>query len=124
MTESTQEKTLFEQLGGQAAVDAAVDIFYQKVLADDHINHYFADVDMDAQRQKQKRFLAMAFGGPQYPAPSMRKAHAHLEGLDDSHFDAVGGHLAATLGELNVPQNLIDQVMAIAESTRDDVLNR
>jgi len=118
------EKSLFIDLGGQPAVDAAVDIFYGKVLADPHIAHYFEDVDMEGQRAKQKRFLAMAFGGPQYPAPSLRKAHAHLEGLDDSHFDAVAGHLAATLDELNVPANLKDQVMTIAASTRDDVLNR
>ncbi len=33
--------TLFEQLGGEGAVDAAVDIFYRKVLSDDRISHYF-----------------------------------------------------------------------------------
>jgi hemoglobin len=57
----------------------------------------------------------------------MRQAHEHLVkklGLDDSHFDAVMEDLTDTLLELNVPQNLIDQVAAIAESTRNDVLNR
>jgi hemoglobin len=56
----------------------------------------------------------------------MRNAHAHLleRGLNDRHFDAVAGHLQATLRELGVATGLIDQVMAIAESTRDDVLNR
>jgi truncated hemoglobin YjbI len=32
---------LFEQLDGQAAVEAAVDKFYDRVLADDRINHFF-----------------------------------------------------------------------------------
>lgn len=115
--------TLFERLGGQASVDAAVDIFYQKVMADPHIRHFFDKVDMPAQIQKQKRFLAMAFGGPQYPSAGLRKAHAHLK-LDDSHFDAVAGHLQSTLEELKVPADLIGEVMAIAASTKDDVLNR
>jgi len=44
--------------------------------------------------------------------------------VDDSHFDAVAGHLAATLGELNVADELIDEVMAIAGSTRGDVLGK
>ena len=55
----------------------------------------------------------------------MRAAHAHLveKGLNEEHFNAVAGHLHATLQELNAPQPLIDQVMTIAASTHDDVLN-
>ncbi len=46
------------------------------------------------------------------------------KGFDDSHFDAVAGHPQSTLQQLNVPSNLIDQVMTVAAGTRDDVLNR
>ncbi len=38
--------TLFEQLGGAPAVDMAVDRFYDKVLADERIRHFFTGVDM------------------------------------------------------------------------------
>lgn len=120
-------ETLFDQLGGEAAVNAAVDIFYRKVLADHRINRFFDNVDMEKQAAKQKAFLTMAFGGPHnYTGEDMRKGHAHLVklGLDDSHFDAVMEDLSATLVELNVPQELIAQVAAIAESTRNDVLGR
>jgi hemoglobin len=56
----------------------------------------------------------------------MRDAHARLVkmGLDDSHFDAVMENLTATLQELNVPENLIAQVAALAETTRSDVLGK
>jgi hemoglobin len=124
MTETT---TLYEQLGGEAAVNAAVDIFYRKVLSDYRINRFFDDVNMAQQAAKQKAFLTMAFGGPHnYTGEDMRKGHAHLVklGLDDSHFDAVMENLGATLAELNVPQELIAQVAAIGESTRNDVLGR
>ncbi|MGR8929923.1 MAG: group I truncated hemoglobin [Gammaproteobacteria bacterium] len=125
---SESNTTLYEQLGGEAAVSAAVEIFYRKVLADYRINRFFDNQNMDAQVAKQKSFLTMAFGGPNnYTGRDMREAHARLVknlGLDDSHFDAVMEHLTATLQELNVPQNLIEQVAAIAESTRGDVLNR
>ncbi len=122
MTES-----LYEQLGGEAAVNAAVDIFYRRVLNDYRINRFFDNVDMEQQAAKQKSFLTMAFGGPNnYTGSDMRQAHAKLvnKGLDDSHFDAVMEHLTGTLEELSVPQDLIDQVAAIAESTREDVLGR
>ncbi len=123
-----KEQTLFEKLGGKSAVEAAVDIFYGKVLADDRINHFFEGIDMDRQRAKQKIFLIYAFGGaPNYSGESMRKAHKRIveeKGLNDSHFDAVGENLQAALEELNVPADLIGEVMAIVASTRDDVLNR
>ena len=123
----TTNLTLFDQLGGVAAVDAAVDVFYRKVLADYRINRYFDNTDMEQQAAKQKAFLTMAFGGPNnYNGTDMRNAHARLVkmGLDNSHFNAVMEHLVGTLVELNVPQDLIDQVTAIAETTRNDVLGK
>lgn len=114
--------TLYEKIGGKEAVNAAVDIFYGKVLADESINHFFKNVDMERQSRHQKMFLTYAFGGlPNYPGKGMRKAHAHLD-LTEAHFSAVAGHLKATLEELNVPSDLQDEVMAVAASTHDDVL--
>jgi len=117
--------SLFDRIGGEGAVNAAVDIFYRKVLADDSIAHFFEDTDMDEQIAKQKSFLTMAFGGPnEYTGADMRKAHAPLveKGLNEAHFGAVAGHLQATLEELGVAEDLIGEVMAIAGSTHDDVL--
>ncbi len=119
--------SLYERLGGEVALTAAVDIFYRKVLADGSISHFFEDTDMDEQRAKQKSFLSMAFGGPNgYDGKDLRKAHAPLveKGLNDSHFDAVAKHLDATLRELGVADDLIGEVISIAASTRDDVLNK
>ena len=119
--------SIYDQLGGEAAVNTAVDIFYRKVLADPHISGFFDTTDMDAQRTKQKAFLTMAFGGPnKYSGRDLRTAHESLvkRGLNDSHFDAVAKHLQATLEELKVPSHLIAQVMGIAGSTRNDVLGR
>jgi hemoglobin len=57
----------------------------------------------------------------------MRVAHKKLveeKGLNDTHFDAIAELLAATLKDLGVGQGLIDEVMSIAGSTRNDVLNK
>lgn len=118
----TEEKTLFEKIGGMGAVDAAVDIFYKKVLADDSINGFFKNTDMATQAGKQKAFLAYAFGAPlAYTGKSMREAHTGMN-LTMDHFNAVAGHLVATLKELGVAQDLIDQVVEVALSTKDDVI--
>jgi len=119
--------TLYEKIGGEAAVDAAVELFYRKVLGDYRINRFFGKTNMEEQIAKQKAFFTMAFGGPNnYTGGDMRSVHAHLVkmGLNDSHFDAVMEHLGATLTELNVPGELIGQAAAIAESTRNDVLGK
>ena len=120
-------KSLFERLGGADAVNAAVDIFYRKVLSDDRVAHFFDNVDMDRQIAKQKAFLTMAFGGPNnYTGLDMRNGHKHLvaRGLNDSHVDAIIELLGATLQELGAAEGDIQQVAAIANSVRDDVLNR
>ena len=126
-TPATPNASLFEQLGGEAAVGTAVDIFYRKVMADARINYFFFGVNITEQAAKQKAFLVMAFGGPhEYTGRDMRRSHAKLVGmgLNDRHFDIVLDHLRDTLRELQTPEPLIQQVIAICESTRDDVLSR
>ncbi|BCD98877.1 group I truncated hemoglobin [Marinagarivorans cellulosilyticus] len=116
--------SLFERIGGAPAVDAAVDIFYRKVLTDDRISHFFDSVDMDAQIAKQKAFLTMAFGGPNnYSGKDMREAHKHMN-LTEEHFNAVVENLAATLTELGVKEDDINEIAGIAISVKDDILNK
>lgn len=119
--------SVYDQIGGAAAVDAAVDVFYRRVLADAYVNRFFQGVDMEKQAAKQKAFLTMVMGGPHnYTGKDMREGHRHLVkmGLDGTHFDHILMHLRATLAELGVPENLIQTIIGVAESTRDDVLDR
>jgi hemoglobin len=122
--------TLFDQLGGAAAIDLAVDKFYDRVLQDDRINHFFANVDMAKQRAHQKAFLTYAFGGgEQFSGRSMREAHRELvanHGLSGEHFDAVAEDLMLTLAEMGVSEELRAQVAAIAAAPQHkrDVLNQ
>ena len=119
--------TLFEKLGGRDAVNAAVDKFYPKVLADERVKDFFEGTDMVKQAGKQKAFLTFAFGGPNnYSGKNMRDGHAHLleKGLNDSHVDAIIELLAGTLREMGVAEDLIAEVGATAESVRDDILSR
>lgn len=119
----TQE-SLYDRLGGEAAVNAAVDLFYRKVLADDRISHFFDTVDMENQHVKQKAFLTMAFGGPNnYTGADMRKAHAHMK-LTEEHYNAVMENLGATLKELGVPDAAIGEAAAVAATVKDDILNK
>lgn len=118
----SERKSLFDRIGGMVAVEAAVNIFYSRVIADAGISHFFQKIDMETQSGKMKAFLAYAFGAPlNYSGKNMREAHAHMK-LTEHHFNSVAGHLVATLQQLMVGEQLIEEVLAIALSTKKDVL--
>jgi len=119
--------SLFDKLGGDAAIDAAVDKFYVKVLADDRISKFFDGIDMKRLHTHQKAFLTVAFGGPnKYTASTMRAGHSRMVamGLNDSHFDAVVENLGSTLQDMGVAEDLIKEAAGIAETVRADVLGK
>jgi hemoglobin len=98
--------SLYQEIGGPAAIDVAVGVFYRKIQTDGSINHFFDDIDTRMMRAMQKDFLIMVMGGPNgYTGKELRKAHAYLleKGLNDLHIDTVVGHLKTTLEELRVP---------------------
>jgi truncated hemoglobin YjbI len=119
---------LYDRVGGDKAMEVCVDLFYQKVLDDDLVSHFFQDTDMVSQRLKQKSFLSMAFGGPyQYSGADLRAVHKPLiekYGLSDKHFNRVLDIFKETLTELNISPNEQQGMMEILESTRDAILNR
>ena len=119
--------SLYEKLGGEAAIMAAVDLFYEKVMADELTRPFFRGLDMAAQTRKQVAFMTRAFGGPaEYEGRDLRAAHAGLvkRGLGDAHFDAVARHLEATLRELGVAEDLVAEALTTVGGTRSEVLNR
>lgn len=120
---SRAHESIYHQIGGDRALNAAVDLFYEKVLADDRIKQFFDGTDMPRLRETQKQFLKYALGGPiLYSGKEMREAHRHLD-LTEEHFDAVQQHFGDTLRELNIADELIEAFLGITASHHDDVLN-
>jgi hemoglobin len=122
----TTETSVYDLLGDDRQPMLAVtSAFYRRVCADDILAPYFAGVDLDRQSVMLAEFLAMAFGGPHaYTGRDLRTAHAGLHGLTDDHFDRVVAHLATTLRGFGVAEGDVATVGAVAETLRDDVLNR
>lgn len=115
--------TIYERIGGAAAVNAAVELFYDKVTADPSLEPYFEGVDLGRLKGHQRAFIAAAVGGPDtYAGRDMGAAHAHL-GITDNQFDAVVGHLGATLAELGVSAEAIEQIGAALVSLQADIVS-
>ena len=122
--EQERAASLYQQIGGAAALSAAVDLFYVKVLADERVSHFFEDVNMKTQHRTQKAFLATALGSPvPWTGKDLQGAHANLD-LNEADFTAIAENLQASLTALKLDEALITRIMAIVASTKDSVLNR
>jgi hemoglobin len=122
----TTDVSLYDLLAGdRRQMRLVTRLCYQKAVADDLLRPYFVHLDLDRLAGTLAEFLAMAFGGPDaYGGRDLRTAHAHLRGLTDAHFDQMVDLLAEALREFGVGDGDIATVAAVAETLRDDVLNR
>jgi hemoglobin len=115
---------IYDEIGGAPAVTAAVDLFYDKVTGDPRLSGYFTGVDLPRLKGHQRAFIAAALGAtPPCRGRDMGTAHTGL-GITDGEFDAVVGHLVATLEQLGVPAATIGQIAETLAPLRDDIVTR
>lgn len=113
----------YERIGGAAAVKAAVELFYDKVLADPEVAGYFTDVDMAEQRRHLALMLTVVLGGPdEYRGRGLAEAHQPLN-IPVEHYAIIGEHLTVTLRELGVPADVITDVQAVLAQVQDQVVS-
>jgi hemoglobin len=114
--------TLYEKLGGEQAVEQIVNDFYERVLADNTVNHFFTHTDMEKQRRHQTAFISYALGASkQYTGRSMEQAHANLN-LQPEHFEAITKHLSDALIAFGASAEEINSVVDRVGALRKDIL--
>jgi len=117
------ESTIYERIGGAPSVEAAVDLFYQRVLVDPELAPFFTRVNMEKLKRHQFAFLSQALGGPtQYSGAQMAKAHAHLA-IEQRHFDAVASHLGETLRLLGVSEETVREIISALAPLATQIVN-
>ena len=115
--------SIYDSIGGEPAVRAAVDDFYARVLADRRLAAFFTGTDLQRLKAHQRAFIAAAIGGPEiFAGRTMASAHAGL-GIGDGAFDAVVAHLVGTLTALGVPDNTIGQIGEALAPLRGAIVN-
>ncbi len=117
--------SLYKELGGEPAIETALDVFYEKIDGDPRFDVFFDGVDIDRVKRHQAAFFATALGGPNaYDGRELQRAHrkAVRKGLDEELFDAFMDHFRDTLQELDVPEGAIAEVMEVTYSGKDQVL--
>ena len=95
--EPGDKKSLYDRLGGEAAIQAVVDGMYKKIFPDPDLEDFFKKTDKQRQMDMQKKFLTMATGGPnEYDGKSMKDAHKG-RGIEDLEFDLVCKHVITSM---------------------------
>jgi hemoglobin len=121
-TSATVRASVFDAIGGSAAVAAAVDVLYGRLLADPQLAHYFEGVDVRALATHMRAFLTAALGGPElYQGRDMGAAHARLA-ITTADWDATVGHVVASLESLNVPAEHIGEIGAKLAPLKDSIV--
>ena len=86
--------SIYEQIGGAEALEAVVEDFYGRVLADHQWAGFFSGTNIARLKGKQVEFFAAALGGPDpyTGAPILVRGEEHAsEGHDDEQDDHTSG---------------------------------
>ena len=104
--------TVYDRLGGEAAVAALLEGLYVRALADPLFTPFFEKIDIERLKAHQFAFISQAVGGPQqYSGPSLVEAHARLR-IEQRHFDAFVEHLRGALQEIGAADDVTAEVMS------------
>ena len=122
------DTSLYARLGGVYAIATVVDDFLERVLADSVLN---ANPRINAARQAVPRaglkyrvteLVCQVTGGPcKYTGRSMKDAHAHLN-ITEGQWQELLRDFRASLAHFSVPAREQQQLIAIVESTKPDIV--
>ena len=114
--------SLYDRLGGGAAVSAVVDNFVARCAGDSRINPKFARTDVPRLKSMLVDQVTEASGGPAtYAGRSMRDTHRGM-GVTAAEFDALVEDLVATLNEFNVPEMEQGELLGVLGPLRPDIV--
>jgi hemoglobin len=124
--EDTMIENLYDLIGGQETIKAVTERFYERVLKDDSLRHFFGQTDMVHLRSRQVMLISMLLGGGIYTGKDLPSAHADARdhGLGDAHFDVFLKHFRAALEEAGVEPENAEKVMKPLENKRRAILDR
>lgn len=117
-------KSLYERLGGEAAIKAVVDEFVANVGADTRINKWFQNTNIDGLKGHLVNQIGQASGGPQvYTGRDMKTTHAGM-GIDGPAFDALVEDLVKALDKFAVPEQEKNELLGVLGPMRSAIVEK
>ncbi|MCM2282555.1 MAG: group 1 truncated hemoglobin [Bdellovibrionaceae bacterium] len=124
----SQEKSLYDRLGGAGGVRTIVDDFYDRVAEHPRIQFFrggkYAKVDQDKLKKHLVDFIGSATGGPQkYTGRDMTSAHAAMK-ITAAEFEALTQELSATLDRHKIGHKEKLEILQIVSSTKAAIVSQ
>jgi hemoglobin len=117
-----EHRSLYDRLGGKAAVIAVIEDFVGKAASDSRINGKFARTDVPRLKAMLIEQVSAATGGPvSYTGRGMRETHDGM-GVTAGEFDALVADLVATLDQFKVPATEQQELLGILGPLRADIV--
>jgi len=110
----SQIQSQWERVGGEAAVKAVLDRFYEGVLEEPQLAGFFENVAVDDIKPHLAEVLKVVLGGPGARtdldlAEYLTEAHSGL-GVSESDYSLTGQVLMDTLKEFDVPADIVETI--------------
>jgi hemoglobin len=116
-----QPISIYDKIGGYEAIEAVVEDFYVRVLADHQLAGFFAGTILNRRKGKQAEFLAAALGGPEpYTGAPMKQVHQG-RGITMHHFNLVAGHLGDALTAAGARSETVTEILSAIAPLAPDI---
>ena len=115
-------KSLYDRLGGKAAISAVVDQFVANVAADTRINGRFATTDIPKLKGHLVDQICMATGGPcTYTGRDMKTTHAGMK-ISNADFAALVEDLVKALETFKMPAAEKGELLGLLAPMKKDIV--
>lgn len=113
---------LYELMGGEEGVAAAVTDFYGRVLGDPFLRPFFENVDVAKLQHMQHEYFVQALGGPaEYTGMDLEAVHRG-RGITTEHLSRFTDHLVETLLGRGLSRDDADRVVHRVFLMADDIV--
>ncbi len=116
--------TLYDQLGGQAGLEALVETLLSHVADDPRINQMFARVNIVMLNQHLNEKLCQVSDGPcHYRGKAMGPAHAHLP-IGQGQFNALVEDLIWAMDQQKIPRTTQNRLIKRLAPMQGEIVNQ
>ena len=119
---ATEPPSLYQRLGGRAAIEAMVNDSIVNISADTRINQRFHDLDAVKLGKNLVDLVCERTGGPcVYTGKDMSAAHEGMY-ISDAEFDALVEDMVKSMDKFKMPAREKAEVLALLGKTKNAIV--